>query len=140
MEIVQKNKDSFIVLYVTPYKDDRIIYIHVKTNKVFILNGKEDECYDANGRLFVSKGVLSIDFKDLNSAIEFSKNYLKGNNDKYSIQVAKEFFFNLADIREFLLLHPDQDMIKAACLHYLGDEHQKLDERNKTSKDQDSPV
>lgn len=37
---------------------------------------------------------------------------------------------NVADIRTFLLEHPDQDMIKQACLHYLGDAHQKLNENN----------
>lgn len=34
------------------------------------------------------------------------------------------FNFNkIIDIRNYLLRHPDQDMIKAACLHYLGDSY-----------------
>ena len=39
----------------------------------------------------------------------------------------QEDFDKIADIRRFLLLHPDQGMIKQSCLHYLGDEHQKFD-------------
>lgn len=30
-----------------------------------------------------------------------------------------------------LLNHPDQEMIKQSCLHYLGDKHQKLDNEMK---------
>lgn len=31
-----------------------------------------------------------------------------------------ESFDKIVDLRQYLLLHPDQEMIKTSCLHFLG--------------------
>lgn len=41
----------------------------------------------------------------------------------------------ISDLRPMLLTHPDQEMIHASCLHYLGDAHQKLYEKLKEQGD-----
>lgn len=34
--------------------------------------------------------------------------------------ITNEQFNSITDLREYLLNHPDQEMIKMSCLHYLG--------------------
>lgn len=41
-----------------------------------------------------------------------------------------EDFNTIADLRIYLLNHPDKEMVKAACLHYLGDKFQAFAENN----------
>lgn len=36
----------------------------------------------------------------------------------------QEEFNKIADLRYYLLHHPDQQMVKTACLHYLGDDYE----------------
>ena len=36
----------------------------------------------------------------------------------------KEEFNAITDLRPFLLRHPDHEMVRDACLHYLGDKYQ----------------
>ena len=40
-------------------------------------------------------------------------------------------FNMIKDLRSFLLKHPDQEMVRASCLHYLGDKFQSYDHENK---------
>ena len=47
--------------------------------------------------------------------------------DNKSEIVSQDVFDKTADLRRYLLMHPDQTMVKQACLHYLGDAHQKFD-------------
>ena len=39
--------------------------------------------------------------------------------------------FEEMDLREFLLIHPDQEMVLRSCLHFLGDGAQEWYENNK---------
>lgn len=41
----------------------------------------------------------------------------------------EEYFNNIGDLRPLLLVHPDSEMVRAACLHYLGDKFQKFDKK-----------
>lgn len=43
------------------------------------------------------------------------------------IKITQEEFNTIDDLRYYLLCHPDTNMVKTACLHYLGDEHQELE-------------
>lgn len=48
-----------------------------------------------------------------------------------SLEVAKY----ISDLRWLLNTHPDQDMVKASCLHYLGDAAQEWYENQKDEID-----
>lgn len=39
-------------------------------------------------------------------------------------------FNKISDLREYLLRHPDQDMVTNSCLHFLGDDVQRQYKRN----------
>jgi hypothetical protein len=39
---------------------------------------------------------------------------------------SQESFNNISDLRRYLLGHPDKEMVRASCLHFLGDNFQKL--------------
>jgi len=45
-------------------------------------------------------------------------------------KVSIDQFNTIADLRIYLLNHPDKEMVKAACLHYLGDKFQAFAENN----------
>ena len=67
--------------------------------------------------------------KNVRGAIKGYSPYLLLESDLESViqqAIAEHEAFNfnkIIDIRNYLLRHPDQDMIKAACLHYLGDSY-----------------
>jgi len=43
--------------------------------------------------------------------------------------ISFEQFNRISDIRMYLLNHPDKEMIRSSCLHYLGDKFQTFDEK-----------
>jgi hypothetical protein len=40
-------------------------------------------------------------------------------------KISQDQFDSIADLRPYLLQHPDGKMVESACLHYLGDEMQQ---------------
>jgi len=51
-----------------------------------------------------------------------------------SDKITQEEFNTIGDLRYYLLGHPDVHMVKTACLHYLGDDHQELENNKKEYK------
>jgi len=49
-------------------------------------------------------------------------------------QVTTEQFNTIDDLRAYLLQHPDQKMIKTACLHFLGDAFQEFEFQQEQKK------
>lgn len=49
-------------------------------------------------------------------------------------RLSQEEFNRISDLRMYLLLHPDHEMILESCLHYLGDGAQKWWENREKSK------
>jgi len=45
-----------------------------------------------------------------------------------------EEFNKISDLRPYLLCHPDKEMVRASCLHYLGDKFQKFDNEQKQNE------
>jgi hypothetical protein len=94
-------------------------------NKQEIVQLVKDQILDAES--------FGIDEHNPHEAVHLSINQAKGllqsltteaNKDK----ITQEQFNNKADIRELLMWHPDAEMVKTSCLHYLGDKFQKFAE------------
>lgn len=47
----------------------------------------------------------------------------------FNKKITQDQFNSIADLRHYLLLHPDYQMVRAACLHFLGDQFTNFDIR-----------
>jgi hypothetical protein len=45
----------------------------------------------------------------------------------YAQSKQADFFNSIEDLRPYLLCHPDQQMIRTSCLHFLGDKYQDFE-------------
>ncbi len=69
-----------------------------------------------------------------NDVISAMKEYAKQfqpkaeNREATSPLSDDNIFFEIKDLRPYLIRHPDPEMVRASCLHFLGDKFQKFNE------------
>lgn len=52
--------------------------------------------------------------------------YEMTHSNTEELDVSQDDFNQIKDLRKFFLAHPDKEMVKSSCLHFLGDKAQKL--------------
>lgn len=89
----------------------------------------------------IYKNLMLIDINWINEMIlsyesqyEIAETLIEQNeawSKKLFFEQLKSQLIPIDDIRLLLLKHPNQEMIRECCLHYLGDKFQKFEQLNK---------